>query len=164
MKPDPIKETFKEFEKDYHSFIDNAPDIIFTVDLKGNFLFANEIIKKITGFTTSALLKSNLQKFVAPEYKDSIKKLFQGDLKRKHIPLLEVEAIASNGKRIPLEIHIERVKDKNGSIVALQGIARDITERKNALEELHQLYKNVENSKSRLKSILDNAANIAIQG
>ena len=164
MKPDPIKETLKEYKEDYRSFIDNAPDIIFTVDLKGNFLFANEITKKITGFTTSALLKSNLQKFVAPEYKDSIKKLFQSDFKRKHIPLLEVEAIVSNGKRIPIEIHIKRVKDKNGSIVALQGIARDITERKNAMKELYQLYKEVEISKLRLKSILDSASNIAIQG
>jgi len=164
MKPYSNKEAFKKYEEDYRTFIDEAPDIIFTVDLKGNFLFANETTQKITGFPLSELLKSKLQKITAPEYKESIRKLFQGDLKRKQIPLLEFEVISSDGNRIPIEINIKKVQDKNGSIVALQGIARDITERKNAMEELHQLYSEAEISKLRLKSILDSAANLAIQG
>ncbi len=164
MKPYSNKEAFKKHEEDYRTFIDEAPDIIFTVDLKGNFLFANETTQKITGLSLSELLKSKLQKITAPEYKESIRKLFQGDLKIKQIPLLEVEVISSDGNRIPIEINIKKAKDKNGSIVALQGIARDITERKNAMEELHQLYSEAEISKLRLKSILDSAANLAIQG
>ena len=164
MKPYSNKEAFKKYEENYRTFIDEAPDIIFTVDLKGNFLFANETTQKITGLSLSELLKSKLQKITAPEYKESIRKLFQGDLKRKQIPLLEFEVISSDGNRIPIEINIKKVQDKNGSIVALQGIARDITERKNAMEELHQLYSEAEISKLRLKSILDSAANLAIQG
>jgi len=84
--------------------------------------------------------------------------------KGKSIPLLEIEVLGSNGKQIPLEIHIERVNDKNGKLVELQGIARDISQRKKAMDEINHLYKEVEKAKSGLKSTLDNATNIAIQG
>ena len=164
MKPETVKDASQIAKKHYKSFLDNAPDIVFSVDLKGNFLFINKTAQKITGIPVSRLLKSNLHKIAAPAYKDSVKKFFQNDFKGKSIPLLEVEIISQNGKQIPLEIHIERLKDTNGKVVELQGIARDISKRKKALNQIDHLYKEVENAKTGFKSTLDNATNIAIQG
>ena len=164
MKPETVKDASQLAEKHYRSFLDNAPDIVFSVDLKGNFLFINKTAQKITGIPVSRLLQSSLHKIAAPPYKDSVKKFFQNDFKGKFIPLLEVEVISQNGKLIPLEIHIERLKDTNGKVVELQGIARDISKRKKALNQINHLYKEVEKAKTGLKSTLDNATNIAIQG
>ena len=164
MKPETAKDASQLAEKHYRSFLDNAPDIVFSVDLKGNFLFINKTAQKITGIPVSRLLQSSLHKIAAPPYKDSVKKFFQNDFKGKFIPLLEIEVISQNGKQIPLEIHIERLKDTNGKVVELQGIARDISKRKKALNQINHLYKEVEKAKTGLKSTLDNATNIAIQG
>jgi diguanylate cyclase (GGDEF)-like protein/PAS domain S-box-containing protein len=159
-----MRKAFKEFSRDQRTFIDKSPHIFFTVDLKGNFLFLNKTAKKITGLPLSELMKSSLQSIVAPEYQDSIKEFLQRGFKKKSIPLLEVEVTGSNGNRIPLEIQIIKAKGKNGGTVALQGIARDISIPRRAIEEINRLYKNAEKTKSRLMAVLDNAANIAIQG
>jgi len=163
MKPDSVKEASEFAGEYYRDFLDNAPDIIFTVDVKGNFLYVNKTAQKITGIPLPQLLKSSFHKLAAPHYKDAVKKFFQNDFKAKSIPLLEVEIIGSNTRPIPLEVHIEKFKDKNGKIAELQGIARDISFRKKAMEEINHIYKEVEKAKTILKSTLDNATNIAIQ-
>ena len=164
MKSETVKEVSKLAEEHYRSFLDNAPDIVFTIDKNGQFLYVNKTAQKITGIPTPKLLKSSLHKISAPEYKDAVKKFFQNDFKGKSIPLLEVEVLGSNGKQIPLEIHIERIKDKTGKVVEFQGIARDISKRRKAMDEINHLYKEVETAKTGFKSTLDNATNIAIQG
>jgi len=163
MKPDAVKEASELAGEFYRDFLDNAPDIIFTIDLKGNFLYVNKTAQKITGFPLSQLLKSSFHELAAPDYKDAVKKFFQNDFKARSIPLLEIEIIGSNAKPIPLEVHIEKSKDKNGKVTELQGIARDISLRKKAMDEINHLYKEVEKAKTSLKSTLDNATNIAIQ-
>lgn len=139
----PTKGIRNEFEAMYLTLVENAPDIIFAVDLKGNFLYLNKTAQKITGYPLSYLLKKTLQNIVVPEYYDSIKKIFHNLQEITHIPLYEVEVISSNGTRIPLDIHIKPIRDQKGQISALQGIARDITERKKveaALKESEKKY------------------------
>jgi len=164
MNTNTVKDASKLAEKHYFAFLDNAPDIVFTIDMNGKFLYINKTANRITGIPVSTLQKSSLHKIAAPAYKDVVKRFFQNSFKGKSIPLLEIEVLGSNGKQIPLEIHIERVNDKNEKLVELQGIARDISQRKKAMDEINHLYKEVEKAKSGLKSTLDNATNIAIQG
>lgn len=164
MNTNTVKDASKLAEKHYLAFLDNAPDIVFTVDMNGNFLYINKTANRITGIPVSTLQKSSLHKIAAPAYKDVVKRFFRNNFKGKSIPLLEIEVLGSNGKQIPLEIHIERVNDKNGKLVELQGIARDISKRKKAMDEINHLYKEVEKAKTGFKSTLDNATNIAIQG
>ena len=164
MKSEIVKEALKTTEKHYRSFLDHAPDMVFTVDLKGNFLYVNKTAQKITGIPVSSFLKSNLIKIAAPAYKEPVKRFFLNHSKVRSLPLLDVEILGQNGKNIPLEIHLERVKDKAGKTVELQGIARDISKRKEAMDKINHLYKEVESAKTGFKSTLDNATYIAIQG
>ncbi len=164
MKSETVKQATERADEHYKSFLDNSPDIVFTIDTSGQFLYVNKTAQKITGIPAPKLLKSSLHKISAPEYKEAVKKFFKNDFKRKSIPFLEVEILGSNGKQIPLEIHIERIKDKTGKVVEFQGIARDVSKRRKAMEEINHLYKEVETAKTGFKSTLDNATNIAIQG
>jgi len=127
-----------EFEETYRTIVEHAPDIIFIIDLKGNFLFLNQATQKITGYPISEVLLGNLQKFVAPEYHDTVKKILQDFPERSHMPFFEVEILSSNGTRIPFDIHIKTIKDQKGRIVAFRGVARDITERKKAVDALQE--------------------------
>ncbi len=164
MRTETVKEVPNLADKHYRSFLDNSPDIVFTIDLNGQFLYVNKTAQKITGIPAHKLLKSSLHKISAPEYKEAVKKFFKNDFKGKSIPFLEVEILGPNGKQVPLEIHMERVKDRNGKVVEFQGIARDVSKRRKAMDEINHLYKEVETAKTGLKSTLDNATSIAIQG
>jgi len=119
-----------EFDEDYWSLIDNAPDIFFVVDFKGKFHFINRAIQKITGHNPISVSQNTLQDLVAPEYRDTITYIFNQAPKGITNPYFEVEVLSANQNKIPLEIHIRPVRDKKGRIAALRGVARDITERK----------------------------------
>ena len=126
------------FEDKYLTLVETAPDIIFVVDLEGNFLYINKTAQKITGYSLSELLQKNLLNLVAPDCQESIQKVFQNFYEITHRPFYEVEFISSNRGRVPLDIHLKALKDRKGQIFALIGIARDITERKKFEETLKE--------------------------
>jgi len=130
-------------EEIYFTLVENAPDIIFMVDLKGSFIYLNMTAQKITGYPLASLLKKNLKDIAAPEYSDTIKKILGYPYQISHIPFYEIEIISSNGTRVPLDIHIKPIRDQKGQVHILQGIARDFTERKKveaALKESEKKY------------------------
>jgi diguanylate cyclase (GGDEF)-like protein/PAS domain S-box-containing protein len=119
-----------DFDLDYRTLVENAPDIFFLVDLKGKFLLLNMAAQKITGHPSSVIVKSDLQSIVAPEHQDTVYKILNEAPQGIMNPYFEAEVVSSNGNRIPLEIHVRTVKDKKGRVSAIRGVARDITERK----------------------------------
>jgi PAS domain S-box-containing protein len=119
-----------DFDVNYRTLVENAPDIFFLVDLKGKFLLLNMAAQKITGHPPSSILKSDLQNLIAPEHQDIVYRILNEAPQGLSNPYFEAEVISANGNRIPLEIHVRTVKDKKGRISAIRGVARDITERK----------------------------------
>jgi len=107
------------FEDKYLALVENAPVIIFVVDLDGNFLYINRTAQKITGYSLSELLQKNLLTLVAKDSKDSVRKVFQNLHEINHFPLWEVEVVSLNGNRIPLDIHFKPLKDNKGLVFAL---------------------------------------------
>jgi len=139
----PTSRIISKPEEIYFTLVENAPDIIFMVDLKGNFIYLNMTAQKITGYPLASLLKKNLKDIVSPEYHDLIKSIFDSPSQTSHIPLFEIEIISSNNNRIPLDIHFKPLRNQKGQIHLLLAIARDFTERKKietALKESEKKY------------------------
>src|SRR5262249_50780356 len=61
-------EALKRSEKEYRELFENANDLIYTHDLKGNFTSLNRAGEKITGYSREEALKMNVADVVAPEY------------------------------------------------------------------------------------------------
>jgi PAS domain S-box-containing protein len=113
--------------------IQNMKDIIFSIDLMGNYTYTNVVAAEITGYSVDELLKMNMRELIAPEYHElvfgRVKKRIAGE------PLeqpLSIEIISKDGKRTWLELTTSVAHDKDGKLIGIQGIARDITERKQA--------------------------------
>jgi diguanylate cyclase (GGDEF)-like protein/PAS domain S-box-containing protein len=117
--------------ENYQVLVDNAPDLIFTTDLEGNFLYLNKVAQEVIK-SSSKTRKNNLIKITTPKYQKEIQSLLKSIRRKKFPPPLEVEIKTSNGKHIPLEIQFKPIKNTRDIIVALEGVARNITERKKA--------------------------------
>ena len=55
-----VEEALKESEKKYRQVVENATEIIYTVDEKGNFTYANPAGLKVTGYSLGELRKLQL--------------------------------------------------------------------------------------------------------
>ena len=128
----------RQSEDRYRDLFENANDIIYTHDLQGNYTSVNKACEKITGYSHAESLRMNLAQVIAPEYVEKAREVVAEKLRGKGPVPFELEIIARDGHRITLEVN-SRLSYENGKPTGVQGIARDITERKQAEKYVDQL-------------------------
>ena len=119
----------RESEERYRDLFENANDIIYTHDLEGNYTSINKTCEKIVGYTNEEALKMNIAQVVAPEYLEETWQLLARKTRGKTPSAYVLEVIAKDGHRVVLEVN-SRLTHEHGKPTGVQGIARDITERK----------------------------------
>ena len=128
----------KESEEKYRLLVDNVTDAVFTIDLKGNITFCSQAGEKMTGYSVRQLLSMNMKEVIAQEHLAEIQERLQARIRgEKYLAPHQFELTRADGKRLPVEMSTSPLL-KEGHLVGIQGIVRDITERKRAEEDLRE--------------------------
>ncbi len=144
------EKALEESQKRYRQVVENATEIIYAVDEKGNFTYGNPAGLKVTGYSLAELRSFNYADLVLPEHRERVMEIYINQF-RQRIPTTHVEFPFFNkaGKIIWFAQNTSLVIE-DGKVVGFHMIARDITERKKAeqaLVESEQRYRNlVENA------------------
>ncbi|MDT4967210.1 MAG: hypothetical protein QOJ64_1947, partial [Acidobacteriota bacterium] len=134
------EDALRESEERYRVVAETATDVIITMDEDSKILFANGAVEKVFGYAVSDLVGRQMT-MIMPEY---LRHLHEAGVSRyvrtghKHINWAGVElpGLHKSGHEVPLEISFGQFR-KDGERF-FTGIARDITARKRAEEELLQ--------------------------
>jgi len=125
----------REAEARYRDLFENANDMIYTRDLGGYFTSVNGMGERLTGYTREQLLAMSLEQLFSPEY---LHLRAEEDLKHQSEAALamaeEIEFIRKDGTRVFVEVS-SRLIYENGRPTGVQGIARDVSERRRAEEQ-----------------------------
>jgi PAS domain S-box-containing protein len=126
--------------KEYlQSLIDNASDMIYTVDREGYITFLNKMGREVTGYAFGPEEKEHYTKYIVEKDLEKAQTLFRKSLEgepQRHATSI----IASDGRQIDFLINTTPIR-KDQEIVGVLGIARDITERKQMQAQLLQASK-----------------------
>ena len=144
------EKALKESEERYSALFDRSNDCVYINDLGGNFLDANAAALELLGYSKEEIHSLNFASLLSEEQlaraqetmKDviktgSMKKIGEYQLKRK------------DGTYVDTEIKTSVIY-RDGKPYAVQGIARDVTERKKAEEALKK-------SEERFRDLYENA-------
>jgi len=124
----------------YRDIVENAHDIIYSHDLEGNYTSINKAGERITGYTREEALRMNLVQTVAPEYLEKAQQMIARKLAGEEVTAYDLEVVAKDGRRIAVEVNT-RLVYQNNVAVGVQGIARNVTERRQLEEQLRQAQK-----------------------
>lgn len=141
------EEALRASERKYSDLVQQSPDAIISLDKAGNFLSFNPAAERVSGFSAQEVIGRNFTK-VGILDKESIAKL-----------LNEFGLILTGDERQPFDLVITR-KDKShvfmeangrlnkqkGRKTWIQVTLRDITERRQAEQELEKLNKDLESA------------------
>ncbi|HKY26547.1 MAG TPA: CHASE domain-containing protein [Pyrinomonadaceae bacterium] len=129
---------FKEGEERYHDLVENANDIVYTLDMNGRLTSVNRAAEIITGYPREELLNMKLTDIMTPESAMTAARMFEckasGGGQRTNY---ELDIRSKDGNVITLEIN-SKVVLKDGEVAGTQGVARDITTRRRAEQALRE--------------------------
>jgi len=141
------KRNAEQNEERYNALYKRSNDFVYIHDLEGNFLDANQATLHMFGYGEEDIPELNflslLEESELPKALNEIKKLLD---KGRQKDKVEFKLKKKNGKPVYVET-MSSVIFQNEQAVAIQGIARDITQRKMAVESYKKLNTAINQSK-----------------
>src|SRR5262249_13538515 len=119
--------------------VESSDDAIIRVSLDGKILSWNSGAEEMYGYQASEMLGRHYGVLVPPDRMEEFLACFK---KRRNDGLvrdLETVRLKKDGTRIEVSISVSAIKDAKGRMIAAASISRDISERKQAAQELQRL-------------------------
>jgi len=131
------EQALQDSEEKYRSILRSIEEGYYEVDLAGNFTFFNDFLVKSLGYTREELVGLNNRQYMNPETANLVFETFNevyrtGNPKRD----FQWDLINKDGTRRFVEVSVSLMRNEKGEPKGFYGLARDVTERKQAEEQL----------------------------
>ena len=138
------EDALKESEEKYRALMNDAGDAILLADTEGNLVEVNTKAEKLLGYTKKEILNMHFTQIHPKEELDRTIGAFKEIVPKKSVFLSDGVILRKDGKTVPVDITGSAIKYKDKVLV--QGIFRDITERKRAEKSLKMVLKEWEDT------------------
>ena len=139
---DKVRQRTEELErsqKAYKGLVESASDVIYNLDEKGRFTYVNPAGEKILGIPVQSLLGKHFSEFLHPDKREEIIRLNELTIRaKKEQTYLEFPVTSLAGRTTWLGQKLNVQYDREGRLVHITGVARDITEIRNIQERIRK--------------------------
>ncbi len=133
------EDALRESEKKYRNIVETTPDLIWEIDVKGNFTYLSPQIFDMFGYRAEDLSSKPIFFLVPHDQIPLVTRAFEQQvLNGPALVTLEVVAQHADGHLIDIEIRSANATDEQGRVVGFRGVTRDISGRKRAEEGIRE--------------------------
>jgi PAS domain S-box-containing protein/putative nucleotidyltransferase with HDIG domain len=133
------KDALRQSEEKYRTILEDIQEGYFEVDFAGNFTFFNDSLSRYFGYSKEELMGMNYRQYTEKEHSKELFQVFNKVYSTgEPTEGFNWQIIRKDGTKRYVEASVSLKKDSSGKPVGFRGIARDITERKQAEETLWQ--------------------------
>jgi PAS domain S-box-containing protein len=138
----------RDSERRYRLLAENVTDVIWTMDNELNFTYVSPSVVHLTGHTADEAMNLTLEDSMAAASFEAVRKALEEEMSRgdmaagdtRSMPSFEVQLRKKDGSTVWSEIRMSAIRDSGGEVTGFAGVIRDISERKQAAENLQLQY------------------------
>ena len=134
-----LEKEIRDSEERMRIMFESVADGMLVCGLEGNIEKANDAALRMSGYRREDIVGRNVMDFMLPEEREkAVRELQQTLAVGLDSRAIEYTLLGANGRKIEAEFSASLMKDSEGNLVGIVGIARGISERKrmeNALRE-----------------------------
>jgi len=127
-------DALRESEEKYRDLVENVNDVIYMLDIDGIVTYISPVVEAVTGFSLKEVVGRPFTDFVYEEDLPLIMKRFQ-ELMSGHLEPTEYRLIDRSGQIRWVRSSSRPIVEDN-RVIGLRGVFSDITERKQAIEQI----------------------------
>ena len=150
------EKALRESEEKYRIIAENTADQIAILDMNLHFTYVSPNIMRLRGLTVDEAMAQTLEQVLTPEsiklgltvFEEEMQLEASGKADPYRTRILEVNEYKKDGSIICVEVNFSFLRDNDGKPIEIIMVSRDITERKEAEQELR-------NSEEKYRSILE---------
>lgn len=119
--------------------VESSDDAIVSKDLTGIVQTWNSGAEHIFGYTADEMIGASILRVIPPELRDEEANILERQRRGERIDHYETVRVTKDGRRIDVSLTLSPIRDSKGTIVGASKVARDITARRRAEQELLEI-------------------------
>jgi PAS domain S-box-containing protein len=152
-----MEQKLRDSEERFRGIAERSIDGIFELDLEGHVTYVSPSVERALGYKPEEVIGTRMESYLPESESPKIVSNFAALMKGMNVLGLQGEMLRKDGTHVSAELNASPIF-KDGKIVGVQGMARDVTERRkmeNALRESEERLRRLLESMSEHIAVFD---------
>ena len=147
------EEALGQSERLYRHMVEEASDMVYSVDVQGHFTYINPVGLKITGYSECEIIGQHFTHAIASDWKERVRQFYSRQIDHQEPEtLLEFPIVTKSGEAKWIE-QTATLLIVGGEMTGFKVIGRDITSRKHIEEEREKLITELQEGAAKINTL-----------
>lgn len=145
----------------YISIVESTNDAVLAKDLNGNIISWNAGAERLFGYTADEAVGKPISMLIPLDLQDEEPNILRRIKNGERIDPYETIRRRKDGSLVEISLTVSPIRNRAGRIVGASKIARDITDRRRAEEELHLLLREMDHRVKNLFTLANSVVSLS---